>query len=112
MVEQDDGFFSEIEGYRILPYKNLFQNAITFEMSLTIMDYSRKVYNFFDFLGDIGGLFGAFVQICYFIIKFFMHNGLETFLMADLFSINSKDNYKSSNYDHTLVFFKLMPEKI
>ena len=61
MVEQDDGFFSEIEGYRILPYKNLMQNAITFEMSLTLMDYSRKVYNFFDFLGDIGGLFGAFV---------------------------------------------------
>ena len=56
-------------------------------MSLARMEYSRAVYTILDFLGDIGGLYGALEPICIWIIGYFMKNGIETFLMSDLFSV-------------------------
>ena len=55
----EDGFDLEVTETRLLPYKNSFQNSITFEMSLQRNEVSRTVYSFMDFLGDIGGLFSA-----------------------------------------------------
>ena len=58
-IDQDDSFNIEQSETRLLPYKNKFWNAITFEMSLTRHEFTRIVYGFFDFLRDIGGLFSA-----------------------------------------------------
>ena len=55
----EDGFDLEVTETRLMPYKNSFQNSITFEMSLSRNEYTRTVYSFMDFLGDLGGLFSA-----------------------------------------------------
>ena len=36
---------------------------ITYEIHQTRIEYKRFVYSFFDFLGEIGGLFGAIMPI-------------------------------------------------
>ena len=53
---------------RELPYKNLFQNAVTFEMSLNQKQYFRRVYSLLDFLSDVGGLYSAVSPICMLLI--------------------------------------------
>ena len=61
---QDNGFFLETMSLRALPYANMFHNTITFELSLSEMQYRRHVYSILDFVGDIGGLYGALFPIC------------------------------------------------
>ena len=58
-----------------MPYKNNFWNSITYELSLTRLSYKRIVYSFLDFLGDIGGLFGAITPAFGFIVSLFMYRG-------------------------------------
>ena len=70
LEDSDEGFYMETMGMRTLPYENLFQNSITFEMSLARMSYSRSVYSILDFLGDMGGLESALSPICAFIVGF------------------------------------------
>lgn len=57
--DEEDGFDLEVTETRLLPYKNSFQNSITFEMSLKRREVTRTVYSFMDYLGDLGGLFSA-----------------------------------------------------
>lgn len=59
LTEKEHGFFISAQPSRELPYKNLFHNAITFEVTLTNTMYVRRVYNFLELVGDLGGLFGA-----------------------------------------------------
>lgn len=69
---------------RILPYNNLFMNAITFEMSLSQIEYKRTVYSFLDFLSDLGGLFGILVPLCTVIVTIFQYRGSYLRLMKDM----------------------------
>jgi len=43
-----------------MPYLNSFQNAVTYEMSLTKNQYYRRVYSILDFASEIGGIFTTF----------------------------------------------------
>ena len=58
-MDLETGFIIEKINSRNLPYKNLFQNTITYEISLTRLHYTRIVYSFLDLMKDVGGLFSA-----------------------------------------------------
>ena len=58
-VDQVNGFDKIVAPSRIMPYKNKMHNSITYEMSLSRVEYTRTVYSILDFLRDIGGLFSA-----------------------------------------------------
>ena len=58
-TDYEKGFDLETVFLRNIPYNNLFWNTITYEMNQTRIEYTRIVYGFFDFLGELGGLFGA-----------------------------------------------------
>ena len=61
--------------------------SINFMMDNKKFFYKRIEYDLLTYLGDIGGLYGALEPICIWIIGYFMKNGIETFLMSDLFSV-------------------------
>ena len=46
-----------------MPYKNSWQNAVTFEMSNAQENYNRVVYSNLDLVSDLGGLYGAISPI-------------------------------------------------
>merc|ERR1712051_168998 len=69
---------------RTLPYKNLFINSITFEMSLSQIEYKRTVYSFLDFLSDLGGLFGTLGPFCGIIVTVFQYRGSYLNLMKEM----------------------------
>ena len=67
LIDNNVGFNVVVSSSRILPYKNRFWNSITYELSRTQIEYTRVVYSTLDFLGDIGGLYGAlgpFFTVC------------------------------------------------
>ena len=64
MTDQEKAFFVEQDASRLLPYVNLMQNAVTYEMSLDQRVFIREVFTFLDLLGDLGGLLGALTPIC------------------------------------------------
>ena len=84
LIDNTEGFSSEISGNRILPYQNSMWNAITFELSRTRIEYTRTVYSTLDFLGDIGGLFGALGPMFFIGVKVLQFKGLYMFLMSDM----------------------------
>ena len=67
-VDIEEGFFSETSAKRDMPYNQPFQNAITYEMTLTEVQYTRTVYNTLEFISEMGGLFSAFSRFCLLII--------------------------------------------
>ena len=71
---------------RVMPYKNQFHSAITYELSSTNIKYYRQVYSFLDWLGNIGGLYGAVSTIFGSIVFIFQFSGTNMFLMAEMFS--------------------------
>ena len=71
-----------------MPYDNSFQNAITFEMSLTNKIYWRRVYSTLDLGSDIGGLFGLISPISLSIIAVCNYFSSYQFIMSNLFYEN------------------------
>ena len=71
MTEYDTAYFLEEKFNRLLPYKNKFQNSITFEMSLNKRVFIRHVYTLLDMIGDLGGLFGALTPLGVIIVSIF-----------------------------------------
>ena len=67
----DMGFETFQNPSRIMPYPNRYQNAITFELSLSQIEMKRRVYNFLDFLSDLGGLFSTLGPFCGIIVTIF-----------------------------------------
>ena len=63
---------------------------ITYELSLSKIMYERKVYNYLDFLGSIGGLFTALLKIMGMFVIVFQYRGGYFLLMND-----SLDDQKS-----------------
>ena len=58
-MDLETGFDIEKKNSRNVPYKNLFQNTVTYEISLTRLHYTRIVYSILDLMKDVGGLFSA-----------------------------------------------------
>ena len=75
------GFDKYIAPSRILPYKNKMHNSITYEMSLSRVEYTRTVYSTLDFLRDIGGLFAALGPAFGIIVTVFQYRGIYLNLM-------------------------------
>ena len=75
------GFDKFIAPSRMLPYKNLMHNSITYEMSLSRVEYTRTVYSTLDFLRDIGGLFGALGPLFGIVVTIFQYRGSYLNLM-------------------------------
>ena len=84
LIDNTVGFSSKISVSRILPYNNYMWNSITFELSRTRVEYTRTVYSSLDFLGDIGGLFGALGPIFAIGVKVLQYRGIYMFLMSDM----------------------------
>ena len=74
--EENKGFDIDVTETRVLPYKNRFQNAITYEMSMNRHEYTRTVYNILDFMRDMGGLFNALTLIFGTIIAILQYRGM------------------------------------
>ena len=70
----------------MLPYKNNFSNAVTYELSHTKDVYYRQVYGVLDWLRDIGGLYGSLSAICIGAVFIFQFRSANMFLMTELFS--------------------------
>ena len=84
LIDYNVGVISEVSSHRILPYKNQFWNSITFELSRTQIEYTRVVYSSLDFLGDIGGLYGALLPFFSFCILMLQYRGAYMFIMSDM----------------------------
>ena len=69
--DEELGFETSQAPSRIMPYTNQFQNAITYEVSLSQIELKRRVYNFLDYLSDMGGLFGTLGPFCGMIVMIF-----------------------------------------
>ena len=78
-----------------MPYKNNYQNALTYELSLDKHFYYRSVYSSLDFLSELGGLFSAFGRFCLLIITAFNYFGSFQFVMADNFFYRNGKSYKN-----------------
>ena len=75
LAQNDTGFILEKLPQRFLPYDNLFQNAITYEISMTRDFYSRQVYTVITMVSDVGGLFGGIAPLCSIIVLMFQYHG-------------------------------------
>ena len=71
MTEHKNAFFVESEANRLLPYNNMFKNAVTFELSQNKRVFVRNVYTVLDIMGDLGGLFGALTPLFAMIVAIF-----------------------------------------
>ena len=74
--DEEEGFDVDVEISRVLPYENLFWNAITFEVSSAQYETTRTVYMIMDFLKDIGGLFTAIEKIFGAIVIILQYRGM------------------------------------
>ena len=90
LVESDTIFNQYDKPTRVLPYKNMFQTAVTFELSDVNQIYYRQVYGIFDWLRDIGGLYGALAGFSLALIAIFQFQGPVMFTMTDLFAVPAK----------------------
>ena len=59
--------------------------VVSFEFDLNKMRIDREVYNFFDWLGDIGGLETALMLILGYVNSFVNYEAFEDFLVSKLF---------------------------
>ena len=83
LLDEDVGFQTEIVEKRSMPYENRFWNAITYELSLHRKEYNRRVYNFLDFLGDLGGLMAIIGKIFVPFVALLTYRGDMHMLLID-----------------------------
>ena len=79
-----------------------FITKIAFDISPDIELHTRAIYNIWDFLGDIGGLFDMLRLMASPIIAFsatIFGNGLHRYLIKSLFRIEKKPRRKNHNVD-------------
>ena len=82
---------------RVLPYNNRFQNAITFEMSMNLNEYTRTVYSIMDFMSELGGLFSAITLIFGTIIGVLQYRGM--YMIVTSLMLKSRERFNQSNKD-------------
>ena len=68
----------------MIPYNNNFTHTLTYEVSLSKLEYRRTLYNMLDFMRDIGGLAAAFRGICFGLVYIFQLHGPEMFVMSSI----------------------------
>ena len=68
-------------------------------MSHDLIQYSRQTYSVLDWLGDIGGLFGAIVSIGNLVSHSYQELALQSMLMSLIFRFKpeNKDEVKETN---------------
>ena len=78
----------------VLPYEkdDSVQISVTVEMDLSLMQYSRSIYTFFDLLSDVGGLSGMFFSIFALIVAIWTYNKFDNFMAFRLFKIRKPQN--------------------
>ena len=59
--------------------------ALTVMAPSKVVNHSRVIYNFLDFLGDVGGLFVGLKLICLPLVSLFSHGSLSVFLITKIF---------------------------
>lgn len=96
-----DGFHFEKQPNRVISNQSLIQTAITFEMSYTQKKYFRRVYTVFDFLADVGGLFGSIYPICQGLVIFMQYHGSYLFIMQDLYAKGEEEEGSESKNEDT-----------
>ena len=60
------------------------------ELDMTVIEHSRSIYTFWDFLGDVGGLFGMLQSFAFPLVGFcslLLNTGLEQYLITSLFKV-------------------------
>ena len=92
-LDQKQGFDVDVTQTRVLPYKNTFQNAITFEMSMNRNEYTRTVYSIMDFMSELGGLFSAITLIFGTIIAVLQYRGM--YMIITNVMAKSRNHYKN-----------------
>ena len=100
MLDEDEGYETEIVDKRIMPYPNNFWNAITYEISLNRKEYHRRVYNYLDFLGDLGGLMSAIGKIFVPFVMMLTYRGDMHMLLIDNEFSDPKMGLKRSNVEN------------
>ena len=85
--EELKGFFIEHLPARELPYRNLFQNSITFEISQTQTVFYRRIFSILDMMGNLGGLYGALVPLCLSIVRIFHYRSSYMHIAGEVFGI-------------------------
>ena len=83
-IDLQTGFDIEKRNTRNIPYKNLFQNSVTYEISLTRLHYTRIVYSFLDLMKDVGGLFSAIGPLFGLIVSLLQYRGALMQLTTDM----------------------------
>ena len=68
-----------------MQYLNDFHNSVTYELSSNQVVMYRTVYNFMNWLTDIGGLYGAIYGICLAVVSISQFQGANMLLMTELF---------------------------
>ena len=61
-----------------------------FQMDMTVIEHSRSIYTYWDFLGDVGGLFGILQSLAYPLIalsSLLLNTGIDQFLIESLFKV-------------------------
>lgn len=90
-------------------YGNMF--ACTFVIDSKEDYYERKVYNFFDLTGQIGGLYEIFSIIGGIIVSFLSEKILMLSLMSSLYQVNSKNDSSESHRQYqTVDTFRVAPK--
>ena len=66
------------------------------QISPSLIVRKRSIYNFLDFLGDVGGLREAFNQLGAVFLYFFGARGLHGYLVSSIFFIENTDETEKS----------------
>ena len=69
--------------------------VLEYRMNKDVIRVERAIYNFFMFLGDVGGLYGIFVSFASTCLGFFNYFKADNILASGLFTLK-KSNLKSS----------------
>ena len=72
----------------------MIQLSITLDSQ--VLNNTRAVYNFLDFLGDIGGLFDALKVIAWSFITIITQGFVSAHLVKEIFYVKGNDNDKNS----------------
>ena len=69
--------------------------VVSYEFDLNMYRIDREAYNTLDWLGDLGGLKEALVLVLGSVITVFNYNGLENFMVAQLYRGETKKDKTS-----------------
>ena len=84
---------------------------IIFEFSIDLVKHTRKVYNYFDLLGDVGGLAGiiqGFGQIFISMISFLSGSSLNRFVLSKILKRESSKYLKNQPNNSTLEIYNTL----